>query len=200
METCVQLSILIPNKPFFCWTNNWLSVCCKSVCVNFHALPGASIPEGWVDCVGCVPGIVTSEALSLPVTQMLLISRSLVSNSLQPYGLQHTKLPCSSPSPGVCSNSRPLNWWCHPTISSSAALFFCLQFFPASGSFPVSQFFTSGDQSIGTSASASVLPLNIQGWFPSGLTGLILLSKGFSRIFSSTTVWNHQFFGTKPSL
>ena len=88
METCVQLSILIPNKPFFCWTNNWLSVCCKSVWVNFHALSGASIPEGWVDCVGCVPGIVTSEALSLPVTQMLLISRSLVSNSLQPYAHQ----------------------------------------------------------------------------------------------------------------
>ena len=101
---------------------------------------------------------------------------------------------------GVCSDSCSLNWWYHWTISSSAALFsFCLQSSPASGSFPVSQFFASGGQSIGASASASILPMNIKGWFPLGLTGLIsLLSKGFSRVFPSTTIQKHQFFGVQP--
>ena len=103
-------------------------------------------------------------------------SRSVVSNSLPPHGLQHAMLPCSSPTPGACSNSCPSNQWCHPMISSSVAPFSsCLQFFPASGSFPVSHFFTSDDQSIGVSASASVLPLNIQDWFPLGWMGLISL-------------------------
>ena len=104
-------------------------------------------------------------------------------------------------SPEVCSNSCPLSWWCHPTISSSVILFSsCLQSSPASGSFPVSQFFTSGAQSIGASASASALPMNIQDWFPLGLTGLISLqSKGPSRVFS-TTVQKHQFFSAQPSL
>ena len=98
-------------------------------------------------------------------------------------------------------SSCPLNRWCHLTISSSLALFFCLQFFPASGSFPMSQLFASSGQRIGASASASVLPMNIQGWFPSGLTGLIsLLSKGLSSIFSNTTIWKYQFFGTQLSL
>ena len=102
----------------------------------------------------------------------------------------------------VCSNSCPLSQWCHPTISSFVAPFSsCPQFFPASGSLPVSQHFASGGRSIGASASALVLPLNIQDWFPSGLTGLISLwSKGLSRVFSSTTVWKCQFFGTQPSL
>ena len=98
-----------------------------------------------------------------------------MSNSLQPYGLQHTRLPCPSPSRRVCSNS-PLIQWCHPTISSSTVLFSCcLQSFPASGSFPVSQLFALSSQSIGASASASVLPTNIQGWFPLGWTGFISL-------------------------
>ena len=107
-------------------------------------------------------------------------SHPAVSNSLQPHGLQHIRLPYPSPIPGACSNSCPLSWWCHPTISSSVIPFSSfLQSFPASGSFPMSQFFTSGGQSIGTSASASVLPMNIQDWFPLGLTGLISLqSKG----------------------
>ena len=107
--------------------------------------------------------------------------------TLSPHGLQHTKLPCPSLSPGVCSNSCPLSQWCHPTISSSVAPFSsCPQSFPASGSLPMSQLFTSGGQSIG--ASASVLQMNIQGWFPLGLTVLMsLLSNAFSRIFSSTT-------------
>ena len=103
-------------------------------------------------------------------------------------------LPCLSPPPGVCSNSRPLSRWCHSTISSSAAPFFCLQSFPTSGSFPMSWLFTSGGQSIGTSASASAFPMNIQGWFPLGLTCLIILSKGLSRAFSSTTDRKHQFW------
>ena len=94
---------------------------------------------------------------------LLLFSRSVVSNSLQPRELQHTRIPCPSPSPGVCSNSRPLNQWCHPTISSSVIPFSCFQSFPASGSFPTSQLFTSDGQSIGASASASVLPMSIQG-------------------------------------
>ena len=125
----------------------------------------------------------------------------LQSNSLWPYGLQHTRLPCYSPSPGAFSNSRPLSWWCHPTISSSVTLFSCPQSFPASGSFPVSGLFASSGQSFGASASAYVLLMNIQGWFPFGLTGLIsLLSRGLSRAFSSTTIRKHQFFGAVLSL
>ena len=110
-----------------------------------------------------------------------------------PHGLQHVRLPCPSLSSRVCSNSCPLSQWCYLTISFSAAPFsFCLQSFPASGSFPMSQFFTSNGQSIGASASASVLPMNIQGWFPLGLTGLISLqSKGLSRVFSSAKISKH---------
>ena len=127
-------------------------------------------------------------------------SCSVMSDSVQPHGLQHTRLPCSSPSRGVRSNSCPLSWWCHPTISSSVVPFFSwLQSFPASGFFQMSQFFASGGQSIG--ASASVLPMNIQGWFPLGLTSWISLqSKGLSRVSSSTTVQKHQFCSTRPSL
>ena len=129
-------------------------------------------------------------------------SHSVVSNSLKPHGLQHVRLPCPSPTPGVYSNSCPLSQWYHPTISSSVIPFSsCLQFFPASGSFPVSQFFASGGQSIGVSASASVLPMNIQDWFPLGWTGWISLqSNGLSRVSSNTTVQKHQFFGTQLSL
>ena len=110
--------------------------------------------------------------------------------------------PGPSSSPGLCSNSCPLSQWCHPTILSSVIPFSsCLQSFPASGSFPMSLFFASGSQSIGASASVSVLPMNIQGWFPLGWTGLISLqSKGLSRIFPNTTIQKHQFFGAQPSL
>ena len=116
-----------------------------------------------------------------------------VAQSLWPHGLQHARLSCPSLPPGVCSNSCPSSWWCHPTISSSVVPFSSrLQSFPASGSFLMSQFFASGGQSIGASASASVLPMNIQDWFPLGLTGLIsLLTKRLSRVFSSTTIWKH---------
>ena len=104
------------------------------------------------------------------------VQSSVVSDSLQPHGLQHARLSCPSPTPGAFSNSCPSSWWCHPTISSSAAHFSsCLQFFLAPGSFPMSQFFTSGGPNIGVSASAPVLPINIQNWFPLGLTGLISL-------------------------
>ena len=108
-------------------------------------------------------------------------SHSVLSNSLQPHGLQHARPPCPCPSPKVCPNSCPLHRWCHPTISFSDALFsFCLQSFPASGTFPMSWLFTSDDQNTGASASASVLPMSIQGWFPLRLTDLISwLSKGF---------------------
>ena len=123
------------------------------------------------------------------------VSHSVVSDSLWPHGLQHARLPCLPPSPRACSNSCPSSRWCHPTNSSAVVPFSsCLQSFPASGSFPISQFFTSDGQSIGTSASASVLLMNIQGWFPLGLTVLISLqSKGLLRVFSNTTVQKHQF-------
>ena len=121
--------------------------------------------------------------------------------TLRPHALQHTRPPCPSPTLRVYSNSCPLSRWCHPTISSSIVPFSsCLQSFPASRSLPVSQFFTSGSQSIRASASTSVLPMNIQDWFPLGWTGCISLqSKGLSRVFSNTTVQEHQFFGTQPS-
>ena len=122
---------------------------------------------------------------------------SVVSDSLQPHGLQHARLPCPSPFPRACSNSCPLSRWCHPTISSSVVPFSCLLSFLASGSFPMSWLFTSGGQSIEASDLASVLPVNIQDWFPLGLTGLISFqSRGLSRVFCNTTVQKHQFFGT----
>ena len=126
---------------------------------------------------------------------------SVLSDSLRPHGLQHTRPPCPSPALGDCSNSCPSSQWCHPTIWSSVIPFSsCLQSFPASGSFPKSQFFTSGGQSTGVSASTSVLPMNNQDWFTFGWTALISLqSKGLSRVFS-TTVQKHQFFGAQLSL
>ena len=126
----------------------------------------------------------------------------VVSDSLQPHGLQHARLPCPSPNPGVYSNSCPLSRWCHPTISCSVVPFSSrLQSFPSLGSLQMSQFFASGGQSTGVSASASVLAMHIQDWFPLGLTGWIFLrSKGLSRVFSNTTVQKHQFFGTQLSL
>ena len=129
-------------------------------------------------------------------------SRSVMSNSLQPHRLQHTRPPCPSPTPGVYLNSCPLSQWCHPTITSSIVPFSShLQSFPASGFFPMSQFFTLGSQSIGISASTSVLPMNTQDWFPLGWIGWISLqSKGLSRVSSNTTVQKHQFFGAQLSL
>ena len=131
---------------------------------------------------------------------MLLFSRPVTSDSLQPQGLQDTRPPWPSPSPEVCPSSSPLHQWCHLAISSSDPLLSsCPQSFPESGTFPMSRLFISDDQNTG--ASASVLRVNIQSWFPLRLTGLIsLLSKGLSGVFSSTTVWMHQFFDILPSL
>ena len=128
-------------------------------------------------------------------------SRSVVSDSLWLHESQHARPPCPSPTPGVYPNSCPSCWWCHPAISSSDVPFSsCPQSLPASGSLPVSQLFTSGDQRIGVSASASVLPMNIQDWSPLGRTGWISLqSEGLSRVFCNTTVQNHQFVCTQLS-
>ena len=138
----------------------------------------------------------------ITVQHSVQFSNSVVSDSLLPHGLQHTRLPCPSPTPGAYSNWCPSNWWCHPTVSSSVVLFSSyLQSFPASGSFPMSHFFASGGQSIGVSASASVLLMNIQDWYPVGCTGWISLQfKGLSRVFSNTTVQKHHFFGAQLSL
>ena len=128
-------------------------------------------------------------------------SHSVVSDSLRPHESQHARPPCPSPTPWVHSDSRPSSRWCHPAISSSVVPFSsCLQPFTASGCFQMSQFFASGGQRIGVSASTSILPMNTQDWSPLGWNGWISLqSKGLSRVFSNTTVQKHQFFGTQPS-
>ena len=138
----------------------------------------------------------------VPLMKYSQFSHSVVSDSLRLHGLQHARLPCPSPSHRTCSNSCPSSQWWHPTISSSVIPFSsCLQSFPASGSFQMSQLFASGGQSIRVSASTSVLPMNIQDWFPLGYTGWISLqSKGLSRVFSNTTVQKHQFFSPQLSL
>ena len=137
-----------------------------------------------------------------PISSVQFSSVAQSCLTLPPRGLQHARPPCPSPTPGVSSNLYPLSWWCHPTISSSVVSFSShLQSFPASGSFQMSQLFTSTGQSIGVSVSASVLPMSIQNWFSLGWTGWSSLqSKGLSRVFSITTVQKFQFFGTQLSL
>ena len=135
----------------------------------------------------------------MALTAHLPCCRSVATDSLLLNGVQHDRLPCPSLSPGFCLNSYPLSWWHYATISSSVSPFSSPQSFPTSGSFPTSWLFAPGGQSIGT--SVSLLPMNIQDWFPSGWTGLISLqSKGLSRVFSSTTIWKYQFFSSQPSL
>ena len=139
----------------------------------------------------------SSHLQSFPASRSFEVkwSRSVLSDSLRPHGLQYARPPCPWPTTGPCSNSCPLSRWCHPTISSSVVPFSsCLQSFPAPGSFPMNQFFASGGKSIGASASASVLPMNIQNW----LVWLFWQSKGLSRAFSNTTVQKQQFFGAQP--
>ena len=157
-------------------------------CLLFQCLPSWTFPSLYLP--------------SLLLNFLLLFGSSIMSDSLWPHGLQHTRLPCPSLFPRACSNSCPLSWWCHATISSSVIpISSCLQSFPASGSFQISQSFQSSGQRNGASASASVLPMNIQDWFPLGLTGLISLqSKGLSRVFINTTLQKHQFFGAQFSL
>ena len=146
--------------------------------------------------------MLRSQSLNLLISSSVQFSRSVVSNSLRPHGLQHARPPCPSPTPRVCSNSCPLSQWWHTTISSSVVLFSsCPLSFPASGSFQMSQFLASGGQSIWVSASTSVLPMNIQDWFPLGWIGWISLqSKGLSKVFSNITVQKHQVFCAQLSL
>ena len=141
------------------------------------------------------------EGQTILVFSSVQFSRSVVSDSLPPHELQHARPPCPSPTPGVHPNSCPLSWWCHPAISSSVVPFSsCPQSLPASDSFPMSQLFAWGGQSIGVSALASVLPKNTQDWSPLEWTSWISLqSKGLSRVFSNTTVQEHQFFGAQLS-
>ena len=143
-----------------------------------------------------------SYLIIVKIDSSVQFSCSVLSDSLQPYGLQHIRPPCPSQTPRVYSNSCPLSWWCQPTISSSIIPFSsCLQSFPASGSFQMSQLFTSGGQNIGASASTSVLPMNTQGKFSLGLTDWISLkSRGLSRVLSNTTVQKQQFFSAQLSL
>ena len=140
--------------------------------------------------------------LLLLLLLLLLFSHLVESDSLWCHGLQHTRLPCLSPTPGSCSNSCMSTWWWHPTISSSVVPFSsCLQSFPASGSFPMSQFFAPAGQSIGVSASTSVFPMNIQDWSPLGWTGwMSLQSQGLWRVFSNTTVQKQHFLGAQLAL
>ena len=135
------------------------------------------------------------------VISLVQFSQSVKSDSLWPHGLQHSRLPCSTPSPRTYSNSCPLHQWCHRTISSSVVSFSShLRSFPGSGSFQMNWFFTTGGQSIGVSASTSVILMNIQDWFPLGWTGRISLqSRGLSRVFSNITVQKHHFFGAQLS-
>ena len=160
----------------------------------FHCFP---IYLPWSDGSRCHNAQFSTVQFSL-----FQFSSLVESSSSQPHGLQHAMPPCPSPTPRVYSNSCPLSQWCHPAISSSVIPFSsCLTSFPTSGSFQMRQLFASGVQSIGVSASASVLPINIQDWSPLGWTGWISLqSKGLSRVFSNTTVQKHQFFSSQLSL
>ena len=178
----------------------------KAFLFNLHSTPKVKLFS--MNTPSCLYAFGTAHSASVlstsihHISQFSQFSHSVMSDSLQSHGLQHTRPPCPSPTPRACSNSCPLSRWCPPTILSSVVPFSsCLQSFPASGSFPVSQFFALGGQSIGVSASASVLPMNIQDWSPLGWSGWVSLqSKGLSRVFSNTTVQKHQFFGTQLSL
>ena len=158
--------------------------------ISIQKLNSLEILNLCLDFIGLTVGKVDSHIQVVLNISSVQFSHSVMSNSSWPHGLQHARRPCPSPTPEACSNSCPLSWWCHPIISSSVVPFSsCLQSFPASGSFRKSQFFASGGQIIGVSASASVVPVKIQDWFPLGWTGWISLqSKGLSRVFSNTTV------------
>ena len=155
----------------------------------------------WRDCLSNHCELLQQKFKYMYTILSVQFSRSVMSDSLQPHGMQHARPPCPTPAPGVYPNSCPLSRWCHPTISSSVIPFSsCPQSFPASGSFQMSQPFISGGQSIGVSASTAVLTMKTQDWTPLGWTGWICLqSKGLSRVFSITTVLKHQFFGTRLS-
>ena len=169
-------------------------MCCHSLLQGIFLTPGSGRDQTLVSYIAGRFSTVWATSVQF--------SCSVVSDPLQPHEPQHARLPCPSPTLKVYPNSYSLSWCCHPTISSSIIPFSSRpQSFPASVSFPVSQLFTSGDQSIGVSASTSVLPMNIEDWFPLGFIGWIsLLSKGLSRVFSNTTVHKNQFTGAHLSL
>ena len=210
--TTEQLSRRLVVKIFqrypsrLCWVFQIAVSILEAACRVFHSL----LPLDW-DFIKSINHLwiklTNIEMIYVPLFRSLvslcsvLFSQSVVSDSLPPHGLQHARPPCPSPTPRVYSNSCPLSRWCHPTISSSVVpSSSCLPSFPASGFFQMSQFFASGGQSIRVSASTSVLPMNIQDWFPLGWTSWISLqTKGLSRVFSNTTVQEHQFFGTQLS-
>ena len=214
MMCCTKTPKIALSKPTVLWTQ-----CFPAQCTGWGQLTGPAwrpevdslreVPQQPPECPAHSwerPDAWSWEVRAAPVLCLrkaflsMQFSRSVVSDSLWPHGLQHARLPCPSPSPGVCSNSCPLSQWCHPTISSSVVpVSSRLQSFPASGAFPMTQLFASGGQRIG--ALASVLPMTIQDWFPLAQTGLISLqSKGLSRVFSNITVQKHQFFGPQLSL
>ena len=181
---CFWFAIYIPLHYSINSTRKWYHIVFVIYCVKYSL--GPSILLQMADFHSYVYTLTHLCCCCFSVTNLCL--------TLQPHELQHARLPWPSLSAGVCSDSCPMIQWCHTTISSPVAPFSWLQSFPASGAFPMSQFFASGGQSIG-------LPMNIQCWFPLGLTGLFFLqSKGFSRVFSSTTIQKHQFFGIQPSL
>ena len=185
-----------------CWKHcfsHWMVVLSKIIWSSVKGL--------FLDSLVCSIGIClwfyTSTSFEIWKLDFLYFVSVQSLSHVRLHGLQQVRLPCPSSTPGACSNSCPSSRWCHPTISSSVVPFSsCLQSFPASGSFPMSQFFASGGQRTGVSASTSVLPVNIQDWFILGWTSLISLqSRGLSRVFSSTTVQkHHQFFGAQLSL
>ena len=181
--------------------NTWLKTCYFS---SLRTELKRHLPEqNLVDNLIYIPPFTTLlSVLAQFYFSSVQFSRSVVSDSLRPHESQHARPPCPSPTPRVYPNSCPLSRWCHPTISSSVIPFSsCLQSFPTSGSFQMTQLFASGGQSIRVSASTLVLPMNTQDWFPLGWTGWISLqSKGLSRVFSNTTVQKHQFFGSQLSL
>ena len=183
---------LQPNRPLCPWDFSG-----KSNGVGCISSRRSSPPRDWA----CISHVSWFAGRFFTCWAMLLSSVQSLSHVRLFAGLQNSRPPCPSPTPGVYSNSCPLNRWCHPTISSSVVPFSCLQSFPASGSFPMSQLFASDGQSIGVSASASVFPMNIQDLSPLGWTGWISLqSKGLSRVFSNTTVRKHHFFSIQLSL
>ena len=178
---------MAPHSTLLAWESHWQ----RSLAATVHDVTKSRIQLGQLSMQACVSVEFSS----------VQFSRSFVSNSLWPHESQHARPPCPSPTPGVHSDSCPLSQWCHPAISSSVVPFSsCSQSLPASGSFPVSQLFAWGGQSIRVSASASFLPVNTQDWSPLGWTGLITLqSKALSRVFSNTTVQKHQFFSAQLS-
>ena len=199
-ETSGKSSCLVSSSFWWCFFFFFASGSCWLACGHIISTSALVVPLpsflcGSISlCIALLRIFVMAFRALLKASQF---SHSVVSDSLRPHMPQHARLPCPLPTTGACSNSCP---WVSPIISSSLIPFSsCHQSFPASGSYPVSQFFISGGQS--TRVSASVLPINIQDWFPLGLTGLVSLQpKGFSRVFSNTTVWKYQFFSAQLSL